>query len=290
VGSLGDEGEWARVTHLNEEMRGLTSALSRELVTWTSADGTPVEGLLLRRTGAPAPQPLVVLLHGGPTWLWANSFAPAESNALAVPLALAGAAVLLPNPRGSSGRGQGYADAVAGHVGEIDASDVLAGVAALVSAGVADPDRMATLGLSYGGFLSAWLVASTDLFRGAVVMSGVSDWTTFVTTSNLGGGFDTVYFPGIDPQTEAGHCALAAVSPARHGRTGMAPTLVLHGAEDQVTPLGQAQQLTESWTAAGSVVELVVYPREGHELVEPEHRRDATRRVLDWLHRYGVLG
>lgn len=290
LGSLGDDGHWSPLTGVNAALAGLTAPLTRQPASWTSTDGTRVDGLLLRRADAPARCPLVVITHGGPTWLWANAFAPAEANGLAVPLALAGATVLLPNPRGSSGRGQGYADAIAGHVGHVEAEDVLAGVDALVAAGVADPDRMAVMGLSYGGYLAAWLAARTNVFRAAVVMSGVADWSTFAETSNLGGGFDAAYFPGVNPRTPHGAQQLLAVSPTRHGRALTAPTLVLHGEQDQVTPLGQAHQLTQAWTRAGSVVELVVYPREGHELVEPEHRRDATARVLDWLQRYGVLG
>ncbi|MGW4421977.1 alpha/beta hydrolase family protein [Streptosporangium sp. NPDC004631] len=312
------EGDWRQVTGLNDDLARL--AVHQEEVTWTGPGGLTVQGLLLtRRTAKPpdraseeAPRdafgevtgerfgealretsgearPLVVIAHGGPTWLWSSAFAPAESGQLALPLAHAGAAVLLPNPRGSSGRGQDYARRVIGCVGQEDLGDVLAGVDHLVGRGVADPERLAVLGLSYGGYLSAWAVTRTDRFRAAVVMSGVADWLSFATGSNLAGGYDPLYHREADVATPEGREFLAARSPVCHAADVTTPTLILHGAEDRTTPLGQAEQLYRAWSAAGVRTQLVVYPREGHELTEPEHRRDAAERVASWLAGNGVL-
>lgn len=260
-----------------------------EEISWSSPDGTDVHGLLLQPAGATTPLPLVLLLHGGPTWLWSAAFAPAESNHLALPLAAAGAAVLLPNPRGSSGRGQAYAARVAGDVGGGDLADVLAGVDHLVARGVADPDRSAVMGLSYGGYLTAQAAVGGDRFRAAVVMSGVSDWLGFTTTSAIGDGYTGLYHPAGDLTTTAGREALVGPSPLYRVGPDATPTLILHGALDRITPLTQAEQLFDRLTRAGVPAELVTYPREGHELVEPEHRRDAAARVLTWLRTYGVL-
>ncbi|MFF4413178.1 alpha/beta hydrolase family protein [Streptosporangium sp. NPDC001559] len=281
------EGRWHQVTALNTDLARL--AVRQEEVSWTGPDGLTVQGLLLTSGEAPGPRPLVVIAHGGPTWLWSSAFAPAESNQLALPLAHAGAAVLLPNPRGSSGRGQDYARRVIGHVGEEDLGDVLAGTDHLVAAGIADPGRMAVLGLSYGGYLSAWAVTRTRRFRAAVVMSGVADWLSFTTASNLAGGYDPLYHRGADATTPEGREFLAARSPVCHAGAVTTPTLILHGAEDRTTPAGQADQLYRAWSAAGVRTQLVVYPREGHELTEPGHRHDAAGRVLAWLTENGVL-
>ncbi|NUR88698.1 MAG: S9 family peptidase, partial [Nonomuraea sp.] len=281
------EGRWRQVTTLNADLAHL--AVRQEEITWTGHDGLPVSGLLLTKPGTPGPRPLVVIVHGGPTWLWSGSFAPAESNQLAVPLAHAGAAVLLPNPRGSSGRGQEYARAVIGQVGEADLADVLAGVDHLAATGTADPARTAIMGLSYGGFMTAWAVTRTDRFRAAVVMSGVSDWLSFSTASNLAGGFDPLYHAGADPATPEGRERLAARSPVHHAAKVTTPTLILHGDQDRTTPVGQAEQLYRAWSRAGVSTQLVVYPREGHELVEHAHRRDAAERVIGWLTGGGVL-
>jgi acetyl esterase/lipase len=289
-------GDWRQVTAVNGGLAKL--AVRQEELTWTGHDGLPISGLLLT-TRLPAqeagperaegPRPLVVIVHGGPTWLWSSSFAPAESAQLAVPLAHAGAAVLLPNPRGSSGRGQDYARAVIGQVGDTDLQDVLRGVDHLVETGHADPRRIAIMGLSYGGYLTAWATTRTARFRAAIVMSGVSDWLSFATASNLAGGFDPLYHAGADRATQEGRERLAARSPVYHAAEVTTPTLILHGDQDRTTPLGQAEQLYRAWTTAGVRTELVVYPREGHELVEPAHRTDAARRVIGWLTGGGVL-
>ena len=284
------------------EVTELADAVTTTEVGWDSPDGTRVEGLLLRPADRdpaagtnPGPLPLVLLLHGGPTWLWSAAFAPGESNQMALPLAAAGAAVLLPNPRGSSGRGQDHARAIIGHMGTLDLDDVVAGVDHLVDAGVADPSRVAVMGLSYGGYLTAVAATRTDRFRAAVVMSGVSDWLSFVTTSALGsggsgGGYDRTYHPDADPRTAAGREVLAGRSPVYEPSPHPTPTLLLHGVDDRITPLSQAEQLYRSLTAAGVPAELAAYAGEGHELTDPGHQTDACARILDWLTRHGVLG
>ncbi|NUT39365.1 MAG: prolyl oligopeptidase family serine peptidase, partial [Thermoactinospora sp.] len=129
----------------------------------------------------------------------------------------------------------------------------------------------------------------TDRFRAAVVMSGVSDWLSFSTASNLAGGFDPLYHAGADPATTEGRELLAARSPVHHAAKVTTPTLILHGDQDRTTPAGQADQLYRAWSRAGVSTQLVVYPREGHELVEHAHRTDAAERVIGWLTGGGVL-
>jgi dipeptidyl aminopeptidase/acylaminoacyl peptidase len=257
---------------------------------WSADDGMEIRGdLLLPSTVNGAPVPLVVLVHGGPTWLWGRQFAPAESIGLARVLAESGVAVLLPNPRGSSGRGLGFADAITGQIGERDVGDVLSGVDDLVTAGIADVNRIAVMGTSYGGYLSAWLAATTNRFRCAVALSAVADWCTFISTSAIGGGFDHVYFPAINDTTPAGREALASRSPAHWTGPIKTPLLILHGAADRITPVGQAHQLAHAWRRAGAAVDVAIYTDEGHEPVDPRSRRDAARRVVEFLHLHGIM-
>jgi len=281
---------WRQITDLNYEAADAVSRIEREWVRWKSSDGTEVSGLLILPAGHDEPMPLVTILHGGPTWLVPDGFSPGEANGLALPIVHNGAAVLMPNPRGSSGRGQAFAQAIVGRMGETDLDDVLSGIDTLVDRGVADPNRLGVMGLSYGGFLSAWALTQTDRFRAAVVMSGVSDWLSFCQTSNIGLGFVNLYHVGCDPESVAGRSRLLDRSPAHRLPMGSTPVLIIHGQEDRVTPVGQAEQLFGAWTAAGNPTELVIYPREGHEFLEPEHLRDTRERVLAWLEKHGVTG
>lgn len=284
------------LTSFNAALSDLPDVVTTTEVSWHSQDGTRVDGLLLRPADpGPEPLPLVLMLHGGPTWLWSAAFAPAESNYMALPLAAAGAAVLLPNPRGSSGRGQDHARAIIGHMGSLDLDDVLAGVDHLVERGVADSSRAAVMGLSYGGYLTAVAASRTTRFRAAVVLSGVSDWLGFVATSAIGsgggaGGYDRTYHPDGDLRTADGRTVLVARSPAYDAEPYPTPMLVLHGVEDRITPLSQAEQLYRVRTAAGVPAELATYVGEGHEFVDPDHQSDACRRIVDWLTRHGILG
>jgi hypothetical protein len=115
-------------------------------------DGTEIEGLLMTPRGAEGPLPLIACVHGGPTWNWGAFFSDSEPNA--VLLATAGYACLLPNPRGSIGRGHAFAQAVIGDSGGVDFQDVMSGIDACIADGVADPDRLGIAGLSYGGFIA----------------------------------------------------------------------------------------------------------------------------------------
>ena len=134
-------------------------------VSWDAPDGTPIEGVLCVPAGA-GPFPLVLNVHGGPIGAYQRSWAMRDDS---VPLLVSrGYAVLLPNPRGSSGRGQEFAAAVVGDMGGADTYDYLSGIDAMVERGIADPARIGTMGVSYGGFMSAWLVTQDRRFKAAV--------------------------------------------------------------------------------------------------------------------------
>ena len=171
-----------------------------------------------------------------------------------------GYAVFLPNPRGSSGRGQEFARANLGDMGGGDFKDILAGVDALVRDGIVDDARVAITGGSYGGFMSSWAVTQTDRFAAAIPFAVVTDWTSFHYTTNIG-QFDALFLQG-DPDDPAG--PYPKWSPVFHAHKCKTPTLILHGEDDLCTPLPQATEFYNALVEAGCEVELVVYPREGH--------------------------
>jgi dipeptidyl aminopeptidase/acylaminoacyl peptidase len=273
-------GEWVRLTSFNDAAFAGVEFPDVRTISWASTDGLEIEGRLMTPRGAAGPLPLIVAVHGGPTWCWNAFFSVSEPNA--VVLATAGYAVLLPNPRGSTGRSHAFAQAVLGDPGGKDFEDIMAGVDLCIADGVADPGRLGITGLSYGGYMAGWAVTQTDRFGAAVAHSVVSNYISFHLTSEVA-GFDEMILDGVwtDP---AG--AYAERSPIFHAQGCTTPTLVIQGQIDRCTPVGQGEELFGAIAASGTETELVVYPREGHVPVEREHSLDAIVRTQAWFDRH----
>jgi dipeptidyl aminopeptidase/acylaminoacyl peptidase len=246
---------------------------------WTAPDGLQIEGLLARPAG-PGPYPLVVNIHGGPVWSYRNCWA--QYQELTRALVSRGYAVLHPNPRGSTGRGQAFAEEVYGDMGGADAEDILSGVEALVASGLADTRRLGTMGVSYGGFMTSLLITRTERFAAAISMSPVNEWRSM---------HYTTYFPDFDRlflQDEPSHVGgqYEARSPllfAGHVRT---PTLHTTGALDEATPATQAVAFHHALLEHGVPSVLVVYPEEGHSVRRYPAIIDRCARVVAWLERF----
>ena len=271
---------WTRLTAYNDRIVEGRVFPDVRTIRWSGEDGVEIEGLLMTPHGAAGPLPTIVCVHGGPTWNWGAYFSDSEPNA--VLLASAGYACLLPNPRGSIGRGHAFAQGVIGDGGGIDFRDVMAGVDRCVELGVADPARLGISGLSYGGYLAGWAVGQTGRFRAAVAMSVVSDYVSFHLTSEVW-WYDHAILRGEwhDPASQ-----YAERSPVTFAHRCTTPTLIIQGAEDRCTPVEQAEELFHAIAETGTEVELVVYPREGHVPVERAHALDAIRRTQEWFDRH----
>jgi len=274
------ERGWQPQTAFNAALRELDLPQWAERH-WTSADGTGVDGLVALPPGVEAAGlPLVVIVHGGPvsawTYQWTNFGHPLLWTA-------AGYAVLMPNPRGSRGWGPQFAEAILGDMGGGELTDILAGVDALVSEGLAETNRVGIFGASHGGFMSAWAITQTDRFAAAIPMACVSDWLSFHHTTNIG-RFDEL-FVGADPYDATG--AYFVRSPIMHVRNVRTPTLIVHGALDLCTPIGQARELFRGIADTSQAeVELVVYPREGHGISERAHQLDFWDRARSFFDKH----
>ncbi len=267
---------WSALSALNPSAPAIDARCTR--LRWTS-DDLEVDGLVLTPPGPhPEPLPLVVWVHGGPT----AAYDFQHPDARHVAMLEAGYALLLPNPRGSAGYGQAFARANIGDMGGGDLRDILAGVDAVVGEGIADDDRVAIVGTSYGGFMSAWAIGQTDRFRASVAMAAVTDWLSFHNTTNIG-RFDELFLDA-DPYDPTGD--YFARSPIVHVRRVSTPTLVMHGELDLCVPLSQGRELYQALAEAGVETELVVYPREGHGWRERAHILDGIERMRIWLDRH----
>ncbi|MEG8279814.1 S9 family peptidase [Streptomyces sp. AHA2] len=274
--------QWRPLTAVNAALAGIAPA--RETVhRWRSGDGTEIHGLLLLPVDRPATAlPLVVVVHGGPTGAATSLYAQGTQRGDALLLAQAGCAVLLPNFRGSLGRGREFMAANIGDLGGGDLGDIESGVASLVAAGLADPDRVGITGASYGGYMAAWAAVRSEVFAASVPVAGLMNWLSYHNTSNVG-RFDEIFLDG-DPYDPAGpHLARSPVMYVRGCRT---PTLLLHGDADRACPLSQAQEFYQGLVSAGCETELVVYKGAGHGMTQREQLIDVQRRIVDWFTRH----
>ena len=152
-----------------------------EVVTWKSSDGMEVEGVLLKPVGfEPAKRyPLLVVAHGGPSGAFTNNYRVGglEGGQL---WAGQGWAVFYPNPRGSTNYGEKFLQANINDWGGGDYRDIMTGVDAMIARGIADPDRLAHIGWSYGGYMTAWVITQTNRFKAAMVGAGLTNMVEHV--------------------------------------------------------------------------------------------------------------
>jgi len=268
-------GEAVPWTSVNARLAGSRTLRVREL-RWKAADGTEIEGLLAEPAGsASGPVPLVADIHGGPSLAWHHSWDLPWAEVLTA----AGYAVLLANPRGSAGRGQAFARANLGDPVGAEFDDILAGIARCVDDGIADPSRVAAIGASYGGYLTAWAIAGGSTFRCGVVIAGMSDLVSCWGTAN-----NPPFYDYLLQGRPADHPALYLErSPVTRLGAASVPTLILHGLLDRCVPVGQAEELHAGLRRLGVPAEFVTYPREGHSVREPAHVADQRERVLSWF-------
>ncbi|MCM8749969.1 alpha/beta fold hydrolase [Thermomicrobiaceae bacterium CFH 74404] len=217
-------------------------------------------------------------IHGGPTSLWSNEFLGSWHD-WAQPLARLGCAVLLPNPRGSTGRGPAWANAIFGDVAGGEFRDLMAGVDALIARGIADPNRLGVCGWSWGGYMTAWTITQTDRFKAAVMGAGLCN---LISDNSLGDipSANLSYFersPYEDPEPYWDR------SPIRYARSVRTPLLIVHGEDDRRVAASESIQMYQALRALGVECQLVTYPREGHGFEERNHQRDLLERILGWF-------
>ena len=200
----------------------------------------------------------------------------------------AGYRVVLPNIRGSAGYGGDWIRPQLGDWGGVDADDVHAALDHVIGMGLVDTDRIGALGLSYGGFMVNWLVATSDRFAAAVSENGVTNQVSVWANSDSGPEYDRASLLG-DPFSPEGVDKLWRQSPLRHVTNVHAPLLLLQAESDLRCPPQDNEQFFIALRHLGRTVEYVLYPDESHVYASagrPDRRIDRMRRVLDWFERH----
>ncbi len=253
-----------------------------EFVKYKSTDGVEIEAALLRPVNSSQPpatshqSPLVVLVHGGPTGRWSDTF-----ESWGQLLAARGYAVLYPNVRGSTGYGEKFVEMNRADWGGGDFKDVMAGVDWAIARGIADPNRLGIGGWSYGGYMAAWAVTQTNRFKAAVSGAPVIDLASEFGTE--GGSAYDEWFYGTPYEKLEGFIKGSPITYVKNVKT---PTMLLQGEDDTTDPIGQSQQFYRGLKRYNVPSDLVLYPREPHGLREEKHLVDRLTRILAWYDKY----
>lgn len=251
-------------------------AAPREL-TVDGRDGYPVHGWVAAPEGE-GPFPVILQIHGGPFASYGVHLFD-ETQVLVD----AGYAVVYSNPRGSAGYGRAHGRSIRQAMGTVDFADVID----FLEGAVADDPRLdgarvGVMGGSYGGYLTAWIIAHDHRFAAAIVERGFLDPATFQGTSDIGTFFGDEYV-GVSAADIERQSPMAVVGQVT------TPTLVIHSELDFRCPLEQATRYYAALKRNGTETELLVFPGENHELTrsgQPRHRVQRFDAVLDWWKRH----
>jgi len=275
----GSVGAWKQITHRNAGLHPVWGP-SKSLH-WKSDIGAVQGWLTYPRNYDPRRRyPMVVYVHGGPSWATTPRWPDAWSYAAALPAE--GYFLLAPNPRGSYGAGEAFTRANIKDFGGGDFRDILAGVdAALVDVSI-DPKRLGITGWSYGGYMTMWAVTQTGRFTAAVAGAGLANWQSYYGENAIDQWMIPFFGASVydDPAVYAKSSPIAFIN---HART---PTLVLVGDSDGECPPPQSFEFWHALKTLGVKTQLVVYPREGHEFSQPVHLRDVIERAVAWFNEF----
>ena len=282
ISNLDGSGE-RQLTHVNSELWAQLELQPVERLAYKSTDGWAVDGFFVKPVGWQAGKkyPMVLVIHGGPEGMfgvdWYHEFQVYAAK---------GWAVFFCNPRGSTGYGEKFERGEINNWGGMDYQDIMAGVdAALKQYPWVDANDLGVTGGSYGGYMTNWIVSHTNRFKAAVTLRSVSNFISDEGTRDGAYGHED-YFKGImfddfEQYWDA--------SPLKYARNVHTPTLVLHSDNDFRVPIEQGEQWFRALQHYGVPSELVLFPRENHNLTrtgEPKHLVESLNWQLYWFDRY----
>jgi dipeptidyl aminopeptidase/acylaminoacyl peptidase len=279
VVALNGSGE-RRLTRVNEALLAELNYQPPQRRTFETPHGA-IDGWVMRPTGASGPTPLLVDIHGGPHSAFGNVF-PLNPFYWLVAQAQ-GWTVLATNPTGSGTYGLEFARTLIGRWGEYDLPEQMAAIDALVQEGLADPQRLAVTGYSYGGYMTSWVVGHTDRFKAAIIGAPVTNMESFHGTSDIGMWFGPFEMGG---PLVASRDVFRRLSPITYVDQVTTPCLILHGEADDRCPIGQGEEFLIALRAQKKIAEMVRYPGGSHGFRgagRPSHRLDYVNRLIDWI-------
>ncbi|HUB81006.1 MAG TPA: S9 family peptidase [Bryobacteraceae bacterium] len=256
---------------------------TREVISWKSSDGATIEGILMKPADYDPSRkyPLLVVIHGGPTGV-DTTVRTVDRTYPVERFAAKGALVLKPNYRGSAGYGAKFRALNVRDLGTGDYADVISGVDSLIARGLVDKDRVASMGWSEGGYISAFITCYSDRFKAVSVGAGISDWLTYYVNTDIH-PFTRQYLkatPWDDPEI------YRKTSPITYVNRARTPTLIQQGDQDKRVPPPDSYELYQALKDRGIPVKLIFFKGFGHGITKPKQQRALMEQNYEWFSRY----
>ncbi len=259
------------------------SVAKSEVISWKSQDGATIEGILHKPQNYDPNKkyPLMVIIHGGPTGISTPNPTPSYVYPM-IQWLNKGALILRPNYRGSAGYGEKFRSLNVKNLGVGDSWDVLSGVKFLEDKGIIDGDKVASMGWSQGGYISAFLTTNSDKFKAISVGAGISNWMTYYVNTDIH-PFTRQYLkatPWSDKEI------YEKTSPMTNINNASTPTLIQHGEFDKRVPTANAYELFQGLQDKGIDSKLIIYKGFGHGINKPKERLAAMWHNWQWFGKY----
>jgi dipeptidyl aminopeptidase/acylaminoacyl peptidase len=254
-----------------------------QLIHWKNGS-EDVEGLLTLPPGYEKGKkiPLILNIHGGPSGDFVETFIGAAGLYPIASFASQGWAVLRVNPRGSTGYGVKFRAANVDDWGDGDYKDLMTGVDHVIAMGIADPNHLAVMGWSYGGYMTNWVIGQTTRFKAAATGAGLSNLISMWGTNDIPSTMDDYFLGSPVEHTDR----YLKMSPLFYVKNVTTPTLILHGEIDPRVPTSQGYEMYMALKRRGVETVMVVYPRTKHGPEEPKFVLDIMQRQLDWVSKH----
>ena len=278
VGSL--EGkDVVRITDANPWIKEEIKLSKAEIVNWKGKGNMEVEGLFYPAIdGATGKKPLILEIHGGPQGVIENVFRSDFQI-----FAGQGYAILGPNFRGSTGYGDTLTRALMGEVGDGEFIDNMTGVDFVIEHHNVDADHLAVRGWSWGGVSTSYTITQTERFKAASIGAMVGNWA-----AETGPGFNfdvSLWYIGGTPWDNPQEWAKR--SSITHVKNVTTPSIIFHGGDDVTSSVGQSLAFFTAVRDIGKApVRYIKFPRNGHGIREPRHRRILSIEEMSWIEKH----
>jgi len=282
--ALSGRGEPRQLTSVNSDLLGDITLGTQEEIWYEASDGSPAHGWIVKPPNFDAGKtyPLLLEIHGGPFGMYVGRFDFRYQLFAANDFV-----VLYTNPRGSTGYGEDFSQAIDHAYPSVDYLDLMGGVDAVIGQGYIDEKRMYVGGCSGGGVLSSWVIGHTDRFAAAAVRCPVTNWLSMAGTTDIPGFTHSFFRKPFweDPSDWLRHSSLMYVGNVK------TPTAIMTGEQDMRTPMAQSEEYFAALKMLGVPAKLLRFNDQYHGTgSKPSNYMRTVLYMMSWYNKYTLDG